>query len=205
MNYLYYSSVKSPLCQQAFLKMKQYPQLFNAFTKVDVSDLKVKIPPYLKEVPTLLIKTQNGQYNQLSGQAVINWITQWETANKPKQPTSSSPQQPVQQQQQPPKDDFEKMFFDPAMSSGAFSGAAMFDSADWKELPPMNDGTGTFTLLQQTGQQSQQISGGSGGGTQLPPTIETKEGSKKDEMKKRMEELQAQRDMEVPGTIKREG
>lgn len=200
MNYLYYSSVKSPLCQQAFLKMQQYPQLFNAFTKVDVSDLKVKIPPYLKEVPTLLIKTKNGQYNQLSGQAVINWITQWENANKPKQPASL---QTVQQtMQQPPKDDFEKMFFDPAMSSGAFSGAAMFDSADWKDLPPMNDGTGTFTLLQQSGKQLPQIGSGN---TQLPPTIETKEGSKKDEMKKRMEELQAQRDMEVPGTIKREG
>jgi hypothetical protein len=210
MNYFYYSSKKSPPCDQIYQKLRSIPQLFNTFNKIDVSDPKVQIPSNIKIVPSILIKSSNGKYSLYSGQQVFDWINQWISMNSRSQPAQQSTQHPPQQQspqqsqpQQPQQPGFEDMWYDP-MLSGTFSGSALYTSPDWKDLPPLDDGKGnygtsSYTLLNPMSSKTESKNDA------FLSTVETKEKNKEDEMKRRLKELETQREMEVPGTIARQG
>jgi len=215
MNYLYYSSVKSPLCPKVWAKLKEYPELFSSFTKVDVADPKNKIPGYIETVPTMLIKTPAGQYTKYAGDTVMTWIKQWEDAMKPKPVKNTTPTgSPLANNNviTPPNDGL--LSFDPE-TSGYFSN---FESVMGGAMP-MGEGTGSFTLLGGGGNPQQQQAQPTqsshltqqdsrqppNGGGNFPQPIETRGTGKADEIKMKMDSLQAQRDMEVPGTVRREG
>jgi hypothetical protein len=50
-------------------------ELNQKFTKINIDNSNIKIPPYVKAVPTAII-TLNGQANLLVGSAIFNWYKQ---------------------------------------------------------------------------------------------------------------------------------
>ena len=54
------------------------PQLNQKFTKINIDNNNVKIPPYVKSVPSAIITT-NGKASLLVGSAIFNWYNQMHT------------------------------------------------------------------------------------------------------------------------------
>jgi hypothetical protein len=54
------------------------PQLNQKFTKINIDNTNVKIPPYVKSVPTAII-TANGSPSLLVGSAIFKWYNQMHT------------------------------------------------------------------------------------------------------------------------------
>ena len=54
------------------------PQLNQKFTKINIDNSNVKIPPYIKSVPTAIITTE-GKPSLLVGSAIFNWYNQMHT------------------------------------------------------------------------------------------------------------------------------
>ena len=197
---LYYSKQ----CKHSRNILNTLSQNSQMLSKFDLVDIAVHKPPnYIKAVPSVLIPKENNEADMLVGKAVFEWIksvisSQSQQQNQhPSQLQNQAPPQQSQQQQQPqqaPKQDGISDF-DPCTMNG-FSDNFSFLGNDNKSSPMDHN----FSFLSGTGDKlinpNQFQSGGEGGGGNAGDKAKT-------EMEQRMQQLQSNRDSEVPQAIQR--
>ena len=220
---LYYSSQKCELSITVYKKLQTIPQLFNLFTKLNVVDRSVIIPKYVHHTPTIIIPAPNNKHNLIEGANVIQWIAQWIQNNpqnqipvqRPIQGPSgpSAPSAPISNNQRQPPNGYTP----PAKPENPFNGFEYdptytgITDLDGKELLS-NDGTSNFAFLDAGSSYTPappmppSRNGNPPNQSQFPAPMETKDNNKnKDEMTMKLQQFQQQRDMDVPGEIKRDG
>lgn len=154
-------------------QLSKNPDLNGKFTKVNVSEPNARIPPYVKSVPTVLAPN-NGKTDMLVGQTVFKWLESMAPKQRPNQGGGGQPTPGG------------IMDYDPASMSG-FSDS--FAGINDNNLSSDNAFDKNFSFL-----------------GRVEPSIPTDAGDmgssgsskKKDETSRRLEELKAQRDRDVP-------
>lgn len=199
LGYIFFFSPRCVHCDRFQREMQKHnPQLFSKFRLVNVENKAVKLPPYLKEVPAIIIPNfKTGKNIFYSGNTVFNWleslveqrVSQYQTRyqqhpNRP--PTQSPAQSPAQQQHQPPQIGNGLLDFDPLTMTNFSQGFASLNS---DEL-----GTGFASCNQDYSL-----------GISVPQNMPVDNGENKtDDTKRRLDELMAQRDKEISAPLQRQ-
>ena len=74
-NYILFHSSKCLHSKEFLQLLYKDVELNQKFTKVNVDNPNVKIPPYIKAVPTMII-TENGKPSLLVGSKIFEWYKQ---------------------------------------------------------------------------------------------------------------------------------
>ena len=77
-DYILFYSNKCLHCKELLTLLYKDAELNQKFTKINIDNNGIKIPPYVKVVPTAIINT-NGQPNLLAGNAIFKWFNQTHT------------------------------------------------------------------------------------------------------------------------------
>jgi len=70
---LFYSSKQSEPCNEFIRELYKNIDLYKKFIKVDVMSTSVKIPSYIKEVPSIVIQTEKGSVLH-TGDKAFEWL-----------------------------------------------------------------------------------------------------------------------------------
>jgi len=193
---LYYSKQ----CKHSRNILNTLSQNSQMLSKFDLVDIAVHKPPnYIKAVPSVLIPKANNEADMLVGKAVFEWIksilssqSQQNQPHPSQMQNQAPPQAPSQapSQQSPQQEGISD--FDPCTMNG-FSDNFSFLGSDNKSAPMDHN----FAFLSGNGDKlinpNQFQSSGNG-----------KEADKvKSEMEQRLQQLQSNRDSEVPQAIQR--
>ena len=77
-DYILFYSNKCLHCKELLTLLYKDVELNQKFTKINIDNPGIKIPPYVKAVPTAIITT-NGQPNLLVGNGIFKWFNQRHT------------------------------------------------------------------------------------------------------------------------------
>ena len=73
--YVVYYSTKCPHSKNFFERLRTSPDLYHKFDKKNIDNKALKLPAYLKSVPTILVLNPGtGKYNIFEGDGVFNWL-----------------------------------------------------------------------------------------------------------------------------------
>ena len=72
-DYILFYSNKCLHCKELLNLLSKDVQINQKFTKINVDNPNIKIPPYVKSVPTAIIPV-NGSPNLVSGSQIFNWF-----------------------------------------------------------------------------------------------------------------------------------
>jgi hypothetical protein len=73
--YILFYSNKCLHCKELLTLLYKDVELNQKFTKINIDNTGIKIPPYVKAVPSAII-TNNGQPNLMVGNAIFKWFNQ---------------------------------------------------------------------------------------------------------------------------------
>lgn len=80
--YIFYSEL-CKYCEEFLTELhKKNLDLYRSFDKICIDNKNIKIPQYVKEVPSIIIPI-NGKNNLLAGNAAFNWLKQLKSASIP--------------------------------------------------------------------------------------------------------------------------
>ena len=77
-DYILFYSNKCLHSKELLILLRKDPALNQKFVKINIDTGNVKIPPYVKSVPTAII-TSNGQPQLMVGSAIFKWYNQMHT------------------------------------------------------------------------------------------------------------------------------
>lgn len=96
-NHILFYSKQCQYSKEFLNELYKDVELFNKFIKVDVNDKKIKLPAYIKSVPTILVPGNYGKSTMLTDNDVFNWLDMMKNGKVNKQQSTQQSTQPSPQ------------------------------------------------------------------------------------------------------------
>ena len=72
--YILFYSEQCHFSKEFLQTLYKYKDLYQKFIKVNVDDKRIKLPPYIREVPTIIVPNSNGKNDLHVGGKAFSWL-----------------------------------------------------------------------------------------------------------------------------------